>query len=199
MPSIAVHLTLAHAAAGLLGIKDMPQYYLGNIAPDAVNAQGFAPAAERYAAHLRSRDYGEWKKQIAAYRAAHKEEYALCPDFFTGVLLHLYTDIAWDEVVQPLLFEHLRGRGFSEEELNARKWDELKGFDRLLSGKPPYAEAVAALAKAEPHAVTTVTADRLSLWRDKIVSLEYPYPAPMFLTETHIAMALARAVELYNT
>ena len=79
------------------------------------------------------------------------------------------------------------------------RFDELKGFDRLLAGKPPYAEAVSALAKAEPHAVTTVTADQLALWRDMIVSLDYPYPAPMFLTETHIAMALARAVELYNT
>ena len=198
MPSIAVHLTLAHAAAKALGVTDLPQFYLGNIAPDAVNVSGFAPAEERYAAHLRSRSYSEWKRQISAYRAAHAEEYALCPDFLTGVLLHLYTDIAWDEAVQPQLFDHLRGRGFKEEELNPRKWDELRGFDSLLAEKQPYREAVTALTHAEPHAVTTVTADQLALWRDKIVNLDYPYPAPQFLTEAHIQLALIRALELYN-
>ena len=199
MPSTAVHLTLAHAAAERLSIKDMPQYYLGNIAPDAVNVNGFAPAEVRYAAHIRSRSYSEWKKQITVYRITHRDEYAHCPDFFTGVLLHLYTDIAWDEVVQPLLFGHLRGRGFSEEELNARKWDELKGFDSMLAKKAPFREAAAALATAEPHSVTTVTADQLSLWRDMVIQPPEPRPAPGFLTEEHIAMALERALELYNT
>jgi hypothetical protein len=194
MPSIAVHLTIAHAAAQTLGICDMPQFYMGNIAPDAVNVGGFAPADVRYAAHIRSRSYSEWKNGIAAYRAAHSDEYALCPDFLSGVLFHLYTDIAWDETIQPQLFEHLRGRGFAEKELNARKWDELKGFDGVLSEKPAYKEAVAALKIAEPHAVTTVTAEQLSQWRDKIVSLEYPYPAPSFLTDKHIDTALMRAV-----
>jgi hypothetical protein len=163
-----------------------------------VNADGFAPAEVRYAAHIRSRSYSEWKKQIQVYRLLHREEYAHCPDFLTGVLLHLYTDIAWDEKVQPLLFEHLRGRGFAENELNPRKWDELKGFDSILAEKTPFKEAAAALKNAEPHAVTTVTAEQLAVWRDMVIQPPAPCPAPHFLTEEHIAIALERALELLN-
>ena len=197
MPSISVHLTLSARIAGKVGVSDMPAYYLGAIAPDAVNIDGFASQEVRYGAHIRSKDYSVWKTNISKFYKANKSLYADCPDFLTGFLLHLYTDIAWDEVVQPQMFEYLRSCGLAEEELSVRKWDELRGFDSLLSQKAEYIGAVEQLKKARPTAVTTVTPGQLSKWRDKIVALEYPYPPAGFLCDEHITAAADRALQLY--
>ena len=198
MPSISVHLTLSARIAGELGIKYLPDYYLGAIAPDAVNINGFASRELRYGAHIRSADYAEWKRNIARFREVNGDLYTDRPDFLAGFLMHLYTDIAWDEAVQPKLFDYLRSCGYGEDELNTRKWDELRGFDSLLSQKPEYLGAIAELKKAQPIAVTTVTPGQLSTWRDKIVSLEYPYPPAGFLSDEHINITAARALQLYR-
>ena len=197
MPSISVHLTLSSRIAERLGITDMPAYYLGAIAPDAVNLDGFASQELRYGAHIRSRDYNVWKQNISDFYKTNKALYADTPDFLTGFLMHLYTDIAWDEVVQPKMFDHLRSCGFADDELSTRKWDELRGFDSLLSQKAEYKNAIEELKKARPTAITTVTPGQLSKWRDKIVALEYPYPPAGFLCSEHIDLTAERALQLY--
>ncbi len=198
MPSISVHLTLSARLAESLEVKSLPDYYLGAIAPDAVNIDGFASQELRYGAHIRSKDYAEWKRNIAVFRKENGGLYTNRPDFLKGFLLHLYTDIAWDEVVQPKLFDYLRSCGLAEDELNIRKWDELRGFDSILSQQPEYISAISELKKAQPTAVTTVTPGQLSKWRDKIVALEYPYPPAGFLSDEHITAAAARAMQLYH-
>lgn len=197
MPSISVHLTLSSRIAERLGITDMPAYYLGAIAPDAVNLDGFASQELRYGAHIRSRDYNVWEQNISDFYKTNRALYADTPDFLTGFLMHLYTDIAWDEVVQPKMFEYLRSCGFADDELSTRKWDELRGFDSLLSQKAEYKNAIEELKKARPTAITTVTPGQLSKWRDKIVALEYPYPPAGFLCSEHIDLTAERALQLY--
>lgn len=193
MPSIAVHLAVAAQLAERLDITDFPDFYLGAIAPDSVNAAGFASAEERYGAHIRSRNYDEWKANILRYRALHEKDYAQNPDFFKGVLLHLYTDIAWDEVVQPELFDFLRSLGIEEENLNSEKWNELRGFDSAIAKSDDYIRAIGHLKSAKAKAVTTVSAEQEELWRRKIVALEYPYPPARFLGAEHITRAAERA------
>lgn len=189
MPSISVHLTIAAHMAERLGIKDLPSYFLGNIAPDAVNADGFASAEKRYSAHIRSKDYAVWKQNIKSYKAEHEAAYEKNADFFKGFLLHLYTDIAWDEAVQPQLFSYLRSQGFSEDELNERKWDELRGFDAILSKRDEYVSAIRQLKNASPLPITTVTSHQLKKWLDFILSLTYDYPPAKYLSCCHIKAA----------
>lgn len=198
MPSIPVHLTVAGIAADTLGVADMPSFLLGNIAPDAVNADSFAPKEVRYGAHIRSHDRTQWKKNISEFRDRKQSDYADCPDFFKGVLMHLYTDIAWDEAVQPKLFRYLREKGVPEEDMTRQKWQELDKLDSLLADSPGYRRLTALLAKAEARAVTTVTAQQLSRWQDIIVSEEYPEPSDCFLGMNDVMLTLSHALSLYN-
>ncbi len=191
MPSIAVHLAAADILAEPLKVKDMPAYLLGCIAPDRVNADGFAPAEQRYAAHIRSRDIEQWKANIAEFcreRAA--------TDFIKGFALHLFTDIAWDEAVQPQLFEYLRGKGIPEDELNSAKWDELRGFDSLLSKSESYPRDIELLRRSTADSAGDTGIDKAGLekWRDKITALQYPYPPCGFLSEEHIKTAAELAL-----
>lgn len=194
MPSIAVHFAVAARLAERLGITDLPSYCLGVIAPDSVNADGFASAEARYGAHIRSGDYDEWKANIIRYSAEHTADYAGDPDFFKGFLLHLYTDIAWDEEVQPELFAYLRSRGTAESELNSEKWNELRGFDSVLSKSPEYKQSIGYLRQAKPTSVTTVSPEQMEKWQRKIVALEYPYPPAEFLNEEHIERTAEKAL-----
>ena len=182
----------------MLGISDLPQFYLGSIAPDAVNTGEFAPREVRYAAHLRSRSYDEWKRNIREYRAERerKKDFSESPAFFDGVLLHLYTDIAWDEVVQPLLFEEFRRRGVPDEEFNDRKWSELDAFDSVLTRRPDYSGILSQLEDSRAFAVTTVSPEQLLKWRDMVIAAESGQEEPIFLGIEHIAMTLARTIAL---
>jgi hypothetical protein len=195
MPSIAVHLTVAEKLADKLAVTDFPSYYLGAIAPDSVNAEGFASREARYGAHLRSENYSEWKANILKYHKERQADYAENPDFFKGFILHLYTDIAWDETVQPQLFDFLRGEGIAEDRLNEEKWNELRGFDSLLSQSDGYVRSISHLKQAKPLAVTTVSPELMEQWRQKIVALGYPYPPAKYLKIRHIDTAAERAME----
>jgi hypothetical protein len=152
VPSSAVHITIADEAAQILHVADLPSFLLGSIAPDAVNVNGFAPREVRYKAHLRSRSYDEWKRNIAAFRTEHEAEYTSCPDFFKGVLLHLYTDIAWDELVQPLLFAEFRRRGVPDDDFTDEKWKELDRLDAVLFAEPQYSASAADVIAQETGA-----------------------------------------------
>ena len=194
MPSSAVHLTAAASAADTLGITDLPQFYLGCIAPDAVNIGGFAPKDIRYASHLRSRDYGEWKRNIADFRMANDSG----SDFMKGVLFHLYTDIAWDEVVQPKLFAEFKRLDIPDEDFTRRKWLELDGFDAMLMRRDSYPLIISELRRAVPEPVTTVSAEQLTVWRDEVADALPPDTKPIFLSDEHLVLAMGRAVALMN-
>ena len=51
MPSAIVHLKAAFDLADKLNVKNLGQFYVGAVSPDAVNIDGFAPQEVRYPAH----------------------------------------------------------------------------------------------------------------------------------------------------
>ncbi len=197
MPSAAVHLTVAHMLKDKLNVSDDSSFYLGAISPDAVNLNGFAEENIRYAAHLRSKDYNEWKQNIKDYYISHRSDYSDSEDFFKGFLLHLYTDIAWDEVVQPGLFEHLKASGFSDAQLKDEKWAELDRIDSVIYHDERYKEVLKRLAKAKGKAISTVDALQLEKFRDAVSAETCPVTSdkPVFLTCQSIQAAADKAFE----
>ncbi|WP_124100155.1 zinc dependent phospholipase C family protein [Ruminococcus sp. Marseille-P6503] len=162
MPSVCVHLMTACILKDRLDIISESDFYLGSIAPDAVNLNGFAEERVRYAAHLRSKDYGAWKKNIADY---YKSAANRRGDFLKGFFLHLYTDIAWDEIIQPGLFDYLKASGYSDSELNSQKWKELSRFDSQLRSDARYKQIIKKLPEAQCRAVSSVSAAQLDNFR----------------------------------
>lgn len=129
MPSTMIHLFIADNLKDDLKVCDRGQFYLGAISPDAVNIFGKASKELRYSAHLRSSDYNEWIDNISRFVKDNKDLSEKGSDFFKGFVVHLITDIAWDQTAQPVLFDKMLAKGVSKDELNFAKWDELCGFD----------------------------------------------------------------------
>lgn len=168
MPSAIVHLKAAFDLKDKLDVKNIGQFYMGAVSPDAVNIDGFADQSVRYPAHLRSLDYEEWKATARAFCKENKARYAEAEDFLKGFLLHIFTDIYWDELAQPILFEQLQANGAKPEELRDLKWKELYRFNYYLQGDWLYDEVMPAIRKTKPIAIGTVTEELLGRYLDHL-------------------------------
>ena len=64
MPNIFIHEKVAYNIAKENKYLDTPNFYLGVMAPDAVNLNGFAPKEERWTSHLRDKKLSTWRQNI---------------------------------------------------------------------------------------------------------------------------------------
>ncbi|MCD7773591.1 MAG: hypothetical protein LUH08_06000 [Ruminococcus sp.] len=174
MPSTMIHLVVANEISRKIDVKDSGQFYLGAIAPDTVNLNGKASKEVRYSAHLRSVDVDEWIENIIAFTKENKQVKLTYPDFFKGFIIHLLTDIAWDKVAQPELFEAMRQNGVSEDKLNDKKWNELLSFDRKAVKSEIWTKKVRPqLKSAHAPCGLTVDKDKLEEYKGFVLNSEF--------------------------
>ncbi|MBR1751359.1 MAG: zinc dependent phospholipase C family protein [Ruminococcus sp.] len=168
MPSAIVHLKAAFDLAERLKVQNLGQFYLGAVSPDAVNLDGFAGQEVRYPAHIRTLDYGEWKQNARDFYKANEKSFADDPDFLKGFLLHIFTDIYWDELAQPILFSALKAQGAKDEQLRELKWQELYRFNSYLQGEWLYNDVLPKLREAKALPITTVSGELLDKYRQHL-------------------------------
>lgn len=200
MPSSVVHLKICDLMKDELNINNPAEFYLGGIAPDAVNLEGFAPEDVRYAAHIRSKDYNVWKKNISEF--CRKNDFKGNMDFFKGYVFHILVDIAWDEAVQPQLFAYLKKSGYSADEFKKLKWQELYRFNNVLCKEDWYNQVTDELKKAECFDIAGLSAEQIKKYRDYIIN-DYCGDkvideAPKFLNNMLLYTAAIKAVDYYN-
>lgn len=201
MPSFPVHLAVADILCESAGVTSKSDFFLGSIAPDSVNLKGFASQEIRYKAHIRSVNYDLWKKQLKEFYTENLDAFSERLDFLKGYVFHCVTDIAWDEAVQPQLFEFLQKEGtLSREEITRLKWEELFRFNSLVMKHEHFVNAVTLLEAANPMDIASVTAQQISDYRDYVVG-DYKDKIsdekPLFLCMEHIEICARRTLELF--
>ena len=95
MPNIFIHEKVAYNIAKENKYLDTPNFYLIVLAPDAVNLNGFAPKEERWTSHLRDKNLSTWRQNIIDFYNKEKSNYASY--FLDGYLIHILTDIIFDD------------------------------------------------------------------------------------------------------
>lgn len=165
MPSSPVHLFVARLIAKDLNVTDMAQYLLGSVAPDSVNLGGFAPQEKRYEAHNRSLDLDEWKKKALS---VYEDTKGRDKDFAKGVLVHILTDIFWDELIQPDMLSRLGQEGDGYEDLREKKWQELYRFNTLITSKEWYSDVLDTLRGAKPLDFRNIDKEMMRGFRDYV-------------------------------
>ena len=95
MPNIFIHEKVAYNIAKENKYLDTPNFYLGVLTPDAVNLNGFAPKEERWTSHLRDKNLSTWRQNIIDFYNKEKSNYASY--FLDGYLIHILTDIIFDD------------------------------------------------------------------------------------------------------
>lgn len=200
MPSSIVHLFVANSIKNALGVTDEAQFYLGAISPDAVNLDGFASEKVRYTAHLRSKKVSEWLENIKDFAEKNAVFYKDQRDFFKGFLVHLLTDIAWDEEVQPRLFRQLRATGVSEKDLKQEKWAEIYRFNNLLFKNVKWERIKADLSCSTPVGIFPISTELLGKFTQKVLLSQNnvtDFSMPKILKMRDIEVTSAKVLKIY--
>jgi len=114
MPNIRIHEEVAYIYAKKYNEYDNKYFYLGVLAPDAVNVDGFAPKEMRWTSHQRDKDYNIWKNNIIKFYKENKDKYNKY--FIYGYLFHVLTDIIYDDIYYLKVREKILKDNISLEE-----------------------------------------------------------------------------------
>ncbi len=168
MPSSMIHLNIAYSIAQKAGIsiKNMPSLILGSVSPDAVNAGVVqAPKEMRYPAHLRDRDLKIWENNVFEYAKKFN-----IPDkaFLLGFMIHILTDIKWDELVQPSMLKRIAAEN-PKADSKSIKWETLLAFDNLLLQNENSGEILELLKLSDPEKeISTVTKEMITNYKKEL-------------------------------
>lgn len=169
MPSTMVHLNVAILVAKKLQIdkSDYPQLLLGSICPDAVNlGEKLASENVRYEAHLRDKDYEKWLMNVKEFHNA--QIHNIEDNLLLGFEIHILTDIAWDKLVQPKMYEAIK-KILKEDNPKNIKWAVLDDFDSYLLKKPNAEYLISLLGQADANqAINTINGELLTRYIDEL-------------------------------
>lgn len=127
MPTSIIHLKIGYEYAKRHQQYDNKQFYLGLIAPDAVNLNGFAEKEKRWHAHLRDKNLEVWKSNITNFYRQNKEHFD--NNYIYGYLIHVLTDIFFDEKNPTELFPKIENR-VGKEKLREEYSRQMDLFER---------------------------------------------------------------------
>lgn len=203
MPSTMIHLVIANNISEKFNISNLGEFYLGAIAPDTVNLHGKASKEIRYCSHLRSTDYDEWLKNVFEFAKKNKDIEEKYPDFFNGFLIHILTDIAWDQTAQPKLFEMMKSSGADESKLSDEKWNELLEFDRKTAKCDIWNKEIRPLlTNASAPCGLTVDKNNLEDYKEFVLNLEFLSPGVVdskgLISDDMIIGTVKQVYELYE-
>ena len=179
MPSIMIHEKIGYDLSTKLHIHSY-DYYLGLLAPDAPNLNGFAPKEERWMAHQRRQDYDEWKDSLDSFY--HKNQTHYSRDFLIGYYIHIMTDIVYDD----LLYLNVRERilkHYPMEEAHQIMSDDMYSYYF-----PEFGEIKTILKESsQSYDILNISKDTLLLWKEKQISRNIEESHCRYLTEQDIS------------
>lgn len=159
MPSSIIHEEVGYFIGKKYNISSY-DYYLGLIAPDSPNLEGFAPKEERWTAHQRSANYDEWKENLKNFYKKEKNNYP--KDFIFGYALHILTDIIFDEYIYSGLKETIEKSGVSKYDSH-----NIMSADMQKYYFPEIVEIIETLKKSTSYDILNISKDLMLKWKEK--------------------------------
>lgn len=163
MPNVTVHERIGYYISKKININTY-NYYLGLLAPDAPNLNGFAEKIERWTAHLRKKDYNEWKDNLNAFYSKEKNNYP--KDFILGYYIHIMTDIIYDELLYLKVKEKILNDNYKNEDAHDIMREDMDkySFNEIEEIKEKLKE------KTDYYDILNINKELLSKWKDKEIS-----------------------------
>lgn len=170
MPASLTHLLVGWEYQKKYPVDKVEQFYLGCVAPDCVNVGGFASKEVRMKAHLRDWDLEKWKQNAKVFyqrQTGNMEE-----SYLLGYILHIFTDIMWDECFEQRLKEGLAALGLHKEEVEQQRWSEHYRFEYTQMEEDWWKEVVEALKRATPVPINNLPVAQIAGERDESIRME---------------------------
>ncbi len=159
MPNTVVHEEVGYYLSKKLNISSY-EFYLGLMAPDAVNVEHFASKQERWTSHIRDKDLNIWKENLKIFYEETKNK--INNDFLLGYTIHILTDIVYDEYLEEKIHQEILN-DYEERDYWYIKWSDMDKYsfkdqsliNDILNSSNNYIE------------IKNITKDKLLKWKDK--------------------------------
>lgn len=164
MPNIMIHEKVAYNIAKQIKELDNKEFYLGALAPDAVNVNGFAPKEERWTSHIRDKDLNKWRLNIINFYKKEQSNYN--KSFPTGYLIHILTDIVFDDYFYLDVTNKIK----SDNNLADPHPYFLKCMDEYTKeniSSPFFLEIKGKLKNPTYYDILNITKEKLKSWTEK--------------------------------
>lgn len=162
MPSTIIHTEVGYYLSRKINISSY-DYYLGVIAPDSPNLEGFAEKNIRWKSHQRDSNYTTWKNNIKVFYNENKNNYS--KDFLIGYYIHILTDIIYDES----LYLKVRNEITKENTLNEAHEIMRKDMDNYSFNEINIIENILK-SSSKSYDILNINKDQLSKFKEKVIN-----------------------------
>lgn len=192
MPSILFHELVGNKIAKKYKKYDTCNFYFGIMAPDAVNAYGFADREKRWGTHLRAENLEQWKNNIIAFYQKNYDKYE--NTYLMGYLIHVLTDIICDEIYQEVLYPDLLKRGLDYHSAYSYYETAIEKLENNNILEPWWEEVQDKLKKGEKILINNMSQEMLKDWENYTIKKyeKRKYETTGFLTDKFVDEVIKR-------
>ncbi len=159
MPNTVVHEEVGYYLSKKLDTSSY-EYYLGLMAPDAVNVEHFANKQERWTSHVRDKDLNIWKENLKKFYKEEKNK--INNDFLLGYTIHILTDIVYDEYFEEKIHKEIL-KNNQEKNYWYIKWSDMDKY----SFKEQSTINTILLKNNNYIEIKNITKEKLLKWKEK--------------------------------
>ncbi len=159
MPNTVVHEEVGYYLSKKLDTSSY-EYYLGLMAPDAVNVEHFANKQERWTSHVRDKDLNIWKENLKKFYKEEKNK--INNDFLLGYTIHILTDIVYDEYFEEKIHKEIL-KNNQEKDYWYIKWSDMDKY----SFKEQSTINTILLKNNNYIEIKNITKEKLLKWKEK--------------------------------
>lgn len=163
MPSITIHLQIGYLISKKININSY-NYYLGIIAPDSPNLNGFGIKEERWSAHIRKKDLNNWRKDLKDFYYNEIKNYP--KDFLLGYYIHILTDIIYDDYFYKIVKEEIIKDNILEENAHNTMREDM---DKYYFKELDIIKNIL-LNDNTSYNINSISKEKIILWKNKCIN-----------------------------
>ena len=198
MPTVLIHEEVAYNIAKKYKQLDNKDFYLGALAPDTVNLNGFASKEERWNSHLRNENLDTWLENVKKFYNENKDKYNKY--FLLGYVLHIITDIVHDKYFYQDIRTAMTKNNINEDDQHPllRKYMLEYGY---LDENNQIREYINDLLKEHTgYNIKNISKEDLIAWKNKCFSNYNEKVHPNnYITKNHIKEVSKKTEEEFKT
>lgn len=168
MPTILFHELIGYKFAKKHKEFDTPNFYLGLIVPDSVNAYGFASKEKRWPAHLREKSLEKWQENIIDFYKSNEKNFEKC--YLTGYVVHVLTDILCDKVYQQELYPNLIKEGFNYDTAYSFYKEGIDKLENSNINSTWWEYTKKSFQAGEIRKINEITVDMIEDWIENVLN-----------------------------
>lgn len=165
MPNIMIHEKVAYNIAKEIRELDNKDFYLGALAPDAVNVHGFASKEERWTSHLRDSNLNNWRLNIIDFY--NKEQKNYNKEFLTGYLIHILTDIVFDDYFYLDVTAKIKEDNIEISDPHPYLLKCMDEYTKVNNQSSFFLEIKEKLKSPTYYNILNITKEELKIWTEK--------------------------------